>query len=155
MQIEPKKIYNFEIIKEDDDNYDEYKRMADALELIENSNFFIPDEIEEINTDELHAFKKPDQLELYNRSQHDILLDMFTMAVHDNDKKMFGNCDKRFNVKEFHKLFQTILNVTNKNNPIICPKQKEKTKPKETKNNEKDNNDDAAYVPNESENEDD
>ena len=45
------KIYNFERIERDDDNYnDEYKRLVDALNLIEKSNFFIPDDIEETNS---------------------------------------------------------------------------------------------------------
>ena len=148
-----KKIYNFEIIKSGDDNYnDEYKRMVDALDLIDNSNFFIPDEIEETNTDELHELEKPDQLEINNRSQHDILLDMFTMALYDNDHKRFGENMKipfqrnqNFKVNEFYNLFQTILNVTNNNNAIICPEQKQKEKPKQSnnnnKNNEKDKND--------------
>ena len=156
-----KNIYKFVIYEAENENYDAYKRTADAMDLIEKSNFFIPDEIEVSNENELHVLKKPDQLELNNRSQHDILLDMFTMALTDNDMTQFAdktpvNVHKRkmFEVCEFHKLFQTILNVTKRNNPIICPEEKPKEKPKENKKNDKEK-EDAPYVPNESENDDD
>ena len=154
------KIYNFEKIERDDDNYnDEYKRLVDALDLIEKSNFFIPPDIEETNTNELHDFdnsKKPDQLELTNKSQHDILLHMFSMVLYDNNKEMFaGNAKSKggkrhqpkFNVTDFYKLFQTILNVTTKNNPTICPEPKEKEKPKERNTTSNSNDEDAAYEP--------
>ena len=159
-----KNIYNFERIERDDDNYnDEYKRLVAALNLIDKSNFFIPDDIEETNTDELHDFdnsKKPDQLELTNKSQHDILLHMFSMVLYDNNQEMFAGNRKggkrsrsKFNVTDFYKLFQTILNVTTKNNPTICPEPKEKQTPKETNTRNNSNDEDADYEPNDEDNE--
>ena len=158
------KIYNFETIERDHDNYnDEYKRFVDALDLIEKSDFFIPPDIEETNTNELHDFdhsKKPDQLELTNKSQHDILLHMFSMVLYDNNKEMFAGNGKggkrhqpKFNVTDFYKLFQTILNVTTKNNPTICPEPKEKEKPKERNTTNNSNDEDPEYKPEDDENE--
>ena len=90
---------------------------------------------------------------------------MFSMVLYDNNQEMFAGNGKsyggkrssrnqsKFNVTDFYKLFQTILNVTTKNNPTICPETKEKQTPIERNTRNNSNDEDADYEPNDEDNE--
>ena len=136
-------IYQCDFIETNDSNDNPLQTMLDAMDLIEHSNFFVPDPIDLTTTEELCAMQKPDQLDIINRSQHDILLHMFTMALYDNDYKTFADKiptptqrNNSFNVNEFYQLFKSILNVTKTSNPIICPQDQNNKRKRETSDND-------------------